>query len=591
MTRRSSSAKPAVTSSTRSRPAQALPTFRMPAPAFALFVALAVTTLARVLAPLAPGRWLWGVDLARDLPAAAFLPAWIALAVALAWPALSGAIVARAGTPRWPHALGVALLLVGVTWMLPERAFVTGDTSLRHGAFARLEHPEMFTPQALPADLALHHALPRAIEAATGISYDMAGRLWGLGLAIAWTFAAWWLARAVARTPAGTWAAFAAAAFGAQLALLNGYAKATVEMNVCVLVLAAAMLALARNGRRIGVAGIAVALALVLHRSAVALLPAWIAALALAATAPREARPKAVDWLLAMAPLGALAVIGPRVWKTFATFDSAKHAPHGLTTLAPTELNDTAQTLLLLAPLALLAFGWFVRALWWRRRESVALAALLLPQLALLAFVRPQQGLFRDWDVYVSAGIAVSALVAWLVAEALDEAPNAAWLALPVLLASAPPAVQWLAHQSDQPRALARASDLLIGPPARPADVRAAGYDHLGMMYMTSGDRARADQAFARSIEAAPNPRLMVQRGMNATLSGDYAAAREQYDRAVALNPELTMGWRGLATCASALGDAATMERALVGLRRLLPNDSFTREAEAWLEANRPAAR
>lgn len=563
----------------------------MPAPAFALFVALAVTALVRLLAPLAPGRWLWGVDLARDLPAWAFLPAWLALAVALAWPALSGLVVARAGTPRWPHALVIALFLAALTWVFPERAFVTGDTSLRHGAFAGLEHPEMFVPQALPADLALHHALPRAAGHAFGVTHEMAGRLWGLGLAIVWTFAAWFLARAIARTPAAAWAAFAAVLFGAQLALLNGYAKATVEMNVCVLVLAAAMLALARQGRQLGIAGVAIALALVLHRSAVALLPAWFAALALGATAPRTSRPTLADWLFAATPLAALAWVGPRVWKTFVTFDAAKHAPHGLTTLAPVELNDAAQTLLLLAPLALLAFGWFARPGAWRRRESVALAALVLPQLALLLFVRPQQGLFRDWDVYVSAGIALSALVAWLVAEALDETPKAAWLALPVLLAASAPAVQWLAHQSDKPRALARCSDLLIGPPARPADVRASGYDHLGMMWMAAGDHPRADQAFQRSIEAAPNPRVLVEQGMNASLVGNYAAARDLYDRAVALNPDLTMGWKGLATCASALGDAAAMERALVGMHRLLPNDPLTRDAESWLEANRPAAR
>ncbi|MBI5170705.1 MAG: hypothetical protein HZA61_14545 [Candidatus Eisenbacteria bacterium] len=563
----------------------------MPAPLRYVFAALAVTALLRAVAPLVPGRWLWGIDLARDLPAAAFWPAWLALAAALAWPALSATVIARLPAPRWPHALVLSLLLAALTWAFPERAFVTGDTTLRHGAFAQLEHPEQFTPQAMPADLALHHALPRAAAARYGITYDTAGRIWGLGLAIAWTFVAWMLARTVARTPAGTWAAFGAAAFGAQLALFNGYAKATVDMNLCVLVLAAALLALARHGRRLGVAGLAIAAALVLHRSAVALLPAWFAALALGATAPRESRPRPLEWLLAAAPLAALAAVGPRMWRTFTTFDSAKHAPHGLSAFAPVELNDSLQTLLLLAPLALLAGLWFLRAGWWRRRESLALAALVLPQVALLLFVRPQQGLYRDWDVYVSVGIAVSALVAWLVAEALDETPSAAWLALPVLLAAAVPSVQWLAHQSDRARALARASDVLIGPPTRPADVRAAGYDHLGMMWMASGDRAEADRAYARSIEAAPNPRLFVQRGMNASLAGDYAAAREHYARAVELNPELTLAWRGLATCASALGDVPTMEHALVGLRRLLPNDPFTRDAEAWLQANRPAAR
>ncbi|MFN8586933.1 MAG: hypothetical protein U0704_03950 [Candidatus Eisenbacteria bacterium] len=591
MTRRSSAAKTAESRSSRSGPVAALPFTELPAPARALFLLLAATALLRALAPLVPGRWLWGVDLAHDLAPLAFWPAWLALAATLAWPALSGRLVAVAGRPRWPHALALAALVAALAWMFPEHAFVTGDTSLRHGAFARLEHPEQFAPQALPADLALHHALPRAMAAALGVPHELAGRLWGLALAFAWVFAAWFLARAVARSAAGTWAALAAAAFGAQLALLNGYAKSTVEMNVCVLVLAAALLALARDGRRLGVAGLAVAIALVLHRSAIALVPAWLAALALGATAKRDARPSVGDWLLAATPLAAFVVVGPRMWTTFRSFDATRHAPLGLHAFAPAALGDAVQTLLLLAPLALLALALFARAAWWRRREVLALAALVLPQLALLVFVRPQQGLFRDWDVYVGAGVALSALVAWLVAEALDETPAAAWLALPVLLAAAPTAIQWLAHQSDMPRALARASDLLAGPPARTANERASGYDHLGMMWMAAGDHANADRAFARAVEAAPNPRLFVQWGMNSTMAGDYAAAREHYARAVSLNPDLTMGWKGLATCASALGDVPAMEQALVGLRRLLPNDPLTHDAEAWLQTNRPAPR
>ena len=181
--------------------------------------------------------------------------------------------------------------------------------------------------------------------------------------------------------------------------------------------------------------------------------------------------------------------------------------------------------------------------------------------------------------------------VAWLVAEAIEEAPGAAWLALPVMLAAAAPAVQWAAHQSDAARALERAASVLAGPPERGADVRAAGFDHLGMMFLARGDYARADDALGRSVDAAPNPRVVVQWGMCAALRNEPALARDRYLRAVELNPALTVGWKGVAASASALGDANAMSRAVEALERLAPNDPTTRDARAWLEANRPAAR
>ena len=607
MARRSAtSASPAGATPTRGASVTgALPAFSLPAPALALFAALAATAALRAIAPLLPGRAWWGVDLARDLPAPAFWLPWAALALSLAAAPLSGAIAARLPAPRAWHAAVFALALAALAWSFPERAFVTGDTSLRHGAFTTAEHPETLVPQALPADLLLHHALPRAIAARTPLSAENAGRAWGALLACAWAFAAASLARTVASRPAAVWAAAAAAAFTAQLALHNGYGKAIVEMNLCVLVAAGALFGVARGERRaLGVLGAAIAIALLLHRSAFALLPAWVVALALAATQPADRRPAPLAWAFALAPLGALAATGARAWRTLTTFDASRHAvaasgasgaAHGTSwlsaALAPAALLDALQALLLTAPLALLALALFARRDASRRRETWAALALVAPQLALLLFVRPQQGLFRDWDVFVSAGVAVSALVAWLVAEAIEEAPRAAWLALPVMLAAAAPAVQWAAHQSDATRALERAASVLAGPPERSADVRAAGFDHLGMMFLTRGDYARADDALGRSVEAAPNPRVVVQWGMCAALRNEPALARDRYLRAVELNPGLAVGWKGVAAAASALGDANAMSRAVEALERLAPDDPTTRDARAWLEANRPAAR
>lgn len=567
-----------------------------PAPALALFLLLVATLLFRATLPWVHGRYWWGIDLARDLPAPAFWLPWAACALALL-PPVAGFVTSRLPRPAWAHALLAGLALAALVWLLPERSYVTGDTGLRHGDFANAPHPELLVPQALPADLWLHYHLPRAVAVHTPFGAEAAGRAWGALLALLGACAAFSLARAVARGPAAALAAFAIALFTAQLTLCNGYAKSIVEMNLLVLVAAGALLSLARGGRGVLRLGLAVAGALLLHRSAVALLPAWLAGVALAARADRTAFRRPATGLGALAPLAALAVSGPRAWHTLSTFDMATHrvgGAHGAwlaAAVAPAHLMDALQTLLLVAPLAVLAPALFARRDWARRRETAALLALALPQLALLVFVRPQQGLFRDWDVFVTAGLAVSAFVAWLAAEAIDGTPGAGWFALPLALAAAVPSVQWLAHQTDPPRALARADDVLAGPPTRPFDERAAGFDHLGMMWFGRGDYARADAALGRSIVAAPNPRVYVEWGMNATMLGRPADALTRYLRAVQLNPNLTLGWKGVAASASALGDLPRMELALSALQRLAPDDPTTRDVADYLQRNRPTGR
>ena len=114
------------------------------------FGALATLAL-RALAAVLPGRWLWGLDLARDLPAPV---CWASLLVILVvgWPAASRAL-ARA----WP-AKGVAhgAIVIASSAALalfvfghPDETLFTGDTAFRHGDFTTVTNPEAFAPQAL----------------------------------------------------------------------------------------------------------------------------------------------------------------------------------------------------------------------------------------------------------------------------------------------------------------------------------------------------------------------------------------------------------------------------------------------------------
>ncbi len=569
----------------------------------ALFVALAATLALRAIAPFVPGRAWWGADLGRDLAPLAFWPAWVLSAAALV-PALSARLALRLPVPGRAGATALVTAIALACGLLalasPERTLLTGDTAMRQGGFFAAPHPGAANPQAMPADLALHYHLPRAIAARTPLSPVEAARAWGALLAVAYVLAAWKFARTVATGAATTYAAFAAAAFTGGLALFNGYAKAPVEIECLTLVVAAAGLSIARGGGGAALLGLATAAALVLHRGALVLLPAWAAGLGLLLRRGRPARRGAGAWIGLLAPVAALAWAGPRLARTLSGFDLARHfeaaGAGGATGFAAAfsadHLHQASQAILLLAPLALALLALLVAlGREWRRPAGLVLAALALPHLALLLLVRPQQGLFRDWDVFVGLGVVLSAAAAWAVARALDARPGRAWLAIPVALVAIAPSVQWLVLPSEPSRALARGASILEGPPPRPVRERAFGFDHIGYAYLDLGQYEPALDNFMRSLAAAPNPRTYVHVGMALTMLGRDDDALRSYATAVRLNPDLLQGWQGVAAAASRLHDLPHLAVAARALAKLDPDGSITRSAAAAVEAEKAAGR
>ena len=291
-----------------------------------------------------------------------------------------------------------------------------------------------------------------------------------------------------------------------------------------------------------------------------------------------------------LAPLVSLVIVTPRLVHVLGTFDSEHHLAGGLghtllAALSPSHLVDIAHTSCLLVPLvALLPVLCFVPP---RPplREALALVALILPPLGLMLVVLPQQGLPRDWDVFAFAGVALAAAVAWRVAAVLGATPRARWLAVPLAASAAVPALQFAALQFDAPRMWARAESILIGPPARDASERARGLSTMGLMHYGRGQYAEALPLFERSADAAPNPRTYVDMGKTLTLLGRPAEAMVRYRHAVTLDPDLVMGWRGVAAAASALGDRQSMLDAVHALERLEPEGDVLRDARTWLES------
>jgi tetratricopeptide (TPR) repeat protein len=273
------------------------------------------------------------------------------------------------------------------------------------------------------------------------------------------------------------------------------------------------------------------------------------------------------------------------------TFDRSHHAAGGLAAtlaaaLTPLRLLDSANALVLLVPLAPLAPLLFALGPRLSPRAWALAAALVLPPLALLLVVQPQHELPRDWDVFAFAGSALAVLLAWRVADLLGARPAARGLALPLALATAIPAIEWVALQSRPENAWTRAESILAGPPARRASEIADGLGTIGVMRLGRGQFQHALELFERSAEQAPNPRMFVQIGMAETMLGHPDRAMARYRHAASLNPDLHAAWRGIAAAASALGDRTSMREAVANLERLEPDGETLRDARAWLEAN-----
>lgn len=559
-----------------------------------LTIALAVFVALRAAAAMVPGRALWGHDLARDLAPASLALGTIATVAAFGF----GAAWARRA-PRGAGALAIlgALTLVAFLWTHPDRALVTGDTSLRHSAFATTDHPERFAEQAMRGDLVLHHALPRAVAEATGLALETVYRLQGVLAVVLMMLAAWALARALAVRGAAAVAVLALPIATGALALFNGYGKATVEVCVLTLVVGVGMArTLTGGGGAAGgalLAGLAVALSLLLHRSAIALLPAWAITVALAWNSRTSwtTRQRMLATLGTIAPVLALFVVAPRLAQVVTGFDASHHLGGDAATalwgaLSGARTADALNALGLLfpaAPLSLVALALAPRP---SGRSVLAWGAFALPPLALLWLTVPQHGLPRDWDVYAFAGVALAVVTAAAVARVFAHHPRAAAAALPLAVVALVPALQWAALQADAERAWMRTESVLVGPPARPAFERARGFDTIGMLCMGRGLHERARHMFERAAEAAPNPSTFVRIGMTETLLGRPAEAMTHYRRAATLDPRLPTAWRGLAAAASATGDRAAMVEAVTRLAGLVPDDPTLADARAWLAAD-----
>jgi tetratricopeptide (TPR) repeat protein len=560
--------------------------------AHALTAGLLALAALRLLAALAPGSALWGIDLGRWLPfGGGVLPWWIAM-VALA-PAPGRALAARMAA-----AAGVAgrrpivtAVLVGgaaavTVWALADRTQFLGDFALRTGTLAGGADLRRLFPQAMPLDVLVHVRLPDWLARAAHLEPATSQRLLGALCAALLALAALETARALQARGAAAPAVAAVVWAGGYLALFTGYGKGVAELTALSAMAAAAALRAVRDARALPQVALAVALAMGFHRAGILLLPLAIAVLAIAPGGMRSHdRTLAIGMLVA-----ALAILGPRIVDLFVHFDVPHHlaaAEGARSSRGWLRACDLANAAILLAPLSPVIPALLPNLVRASRPERWLLAAMALPALAMFLVVKPQQGVFRDLDVFAPAAVMLSVVAACGVAGFLAGAPARSALAPGIALAALVPSALWLFTMHEPRVSLPRIAAFASGAPLRPAGERASIWDFLGTRALAERRASDAAAAYARAAEAAESPRFLYQWGTAELMRGDAPRADSLFRRSVARDPDFAPAWRGLASTASWAGDTLTCAAAERRLARLDPSAPELPPLRAFLERAR----
>ena len=440
----------------------------------------------------------------------------------------------------------------------------------------------------------IHHQVPRWLFVGAGVDPNFTARVIGLIDAGILAWIATMLPRLLGLAGGAALATTAITFFGGYLVLFTGYGKAVVELGLLTVAIGVAGLRISRTGHGIFALGLALALALQMHRSGVALLPAAVFCWVVWFRDPRsrELLKRPATWIGLALPVAALALVVPKVVRTLIEVDLPVHlAPAQVRTgglwhaaVGGLRLMDFGNILILFSPLvALIPAGAVVLARDARRARELALLLLLvLPGLIVMPFLHPVQGMFRDWDNFVATGMAMSLLAAWTVGELLRDAPRWAWVGLAAALGAAVPATQWLLHHADPDRGVARMRAFVDEPPTRTESERALALDFLGISLLRQNRNVQAADTFREAVAVAPNPRFYLQWAMAETEAGNLAGAMKAYTILVEKLPDYPPAWRGYTAMASRMQKWPEAKLGATRLLQLVPGDP---ESLALLDA------
>lgn len=515
----------------------------LPAPASLVVAAFAALLL---LAPAA-SNFFWAVNGLRSLPAPAI--AGVALLAALA--SLTAALRLRGRVLWWVLALALAL---AIAFPLRERIHLLGDTQYRLRAMRAesLGMTDAIRLLANPLDLALD-VWGALLFNALRVPLTTAISLLGLALGVAYLGGAWRVTGRLHAPPELRIALTLGVALTGTLEGFAGYAEVAGLVAAASIWWWAELLAPLRGPRQAWLLTAAFLVLLLGHRIAiVAILPQLWRSLGPPAEGDRPEARRLLTWLT----LGAIALaVGAALYAGLAT-QLARDVADLVGSLfgKPLRPSDSANSLLLVAPFALLApflAGRRRLAEWIRSPVFAWVAVTAIPLLVALAWVFPigetGLGAHRDWDANILLGVTLSVGAASLLAS-LPPARLRRALAV-VLPLLALQTFGWVAVNADidaaTRRAVALGKDAPLLPPAQLAHV----HDYFGQRAMDERDPARAARHYEQAYEIGGNPRRLLLEGEAWLVSGDANAAAQALARARArgpLNPELEASAREL---------------------------------------------
>jgi hypothetical protein len=333
--------------------------------------------------------------------------------------------------------------------------------------------------------------------------------------------------------------------------------------------------------RRSGRIGATVAIALLLHRSGLLLIPVWIQCLRTQWTRPAP-RPW-LSWALSQAatllPIAALVIAGPMMMRVITATDLPLHilgvSAAGLPSpLAPSTWAmrawDLGQLAMLLCPAVFLLSAPVPAqdAPPGRLIDRGAALALVLPWCAAAILIRPQQGIFRDLDVFACGALALSVLTACRFVEWSSRSKQPARLAYSALALQIIGVVPLLVCFHLPASGIARTHAYVEGPPLRAEGERFHSLDFLAARTFLDKDWPLALKYSTEASLLAPSPRLLLMRGIAEVSTGDDAAAERTF-RTVALRSPLEQSaWLGLYGVAHRRKDTSMADSTTTHLER-----------------------
>ncbi len=564
-----------------------------------LWIGLIVLTLVRLVLAVIPSMWLWGANIFRFLEPTTTLGLSLLALLALS-PRIARSTThwltwnaARGLVGPWLLPVLAAATTGGALLLLPDRTWFIGDFMLRQRASTETIFQPFFH-QSMPLDVLLHHTLPTLLQTTLGTSPNTFARLLGAAEGASLAALALVFFRSQQRPLHAVLAGAAIVTVGGHLVAFVGYGRSTAEQCLLTAAFAFAATRALRDVRWAPAAALAAALAIATHRAMLVLYLPLAVTLVWSWCNARRSRERLTLGLSAAVALGALALLGPAMARTFGGFDIARHllspdvqAAGGVLRAAvdPRRLLDLLNAILLMSPLVLVVLP--LAALTFTRKafsiELTVLLTLLGAFLPELIVSHPQQGLFRDWEVFAPAGIALNIVLAWYVAGLLEARAEFSWLMVPVVAGVAIPTLGLLIHSTDLPRGLARVAAYATERPTPSATDQASSWEYIGNRCSQLGWWRESAHAFQQATALAPHRRMLISLALSEFHAGELRNSLEGFRRLVAREPRDAIGWLGITAVAAQLGDTSAARDGVRHVERLLTSPSGMREIRQML--------